>query len=105
VRRLPVLTATAALMVCPAGPAAAQAPDAPPMPPRPMRDTPLAQPPLEAPPATLTDLDAACRHGKRPACEAAGKIRANILSGGALVPAPPPVASGGGGTPPPGDRP
>ena len=105
VRRLPILAATAALTVCPAGPAAAQAPDAPPMPPRPMRDAPPAQPPREAPPATLTDLDAACRQGKRSAREAAGKIRANILSGGALVPARPPVASGGGGTSPQGDRP
>ena len=104
-RRLPILAATAALMVRPAGPAAAQARDAPPMPPRPMRDAPPAQPPLEAPPATLADLDAACRRGKLSACEAAGKIRANILSGGALVPAPPSVASGGGGTSPRGDRP
>ena len=104
-RRLPILVATAALMVCPAGPAAAQALDAPPMSPRPMRDAPPAQPPREAPPATLTDLDAACRQGKQSACETADKIRANILSGGALVPAPPPVAGGGGGTSPQGDRP
>jgi hypothetical protein len=96
--RLLVIAATTALM---AGPAAAQTADVPPMPPQPMRDTPVAQPPFEAPPATLTDADAACRRGDQPACAEAGKIRAKALSGGALGPAPPP-ASGGGGIPPKG---
>jgi hypothetical protein len=88
--RLPILAATAALMV---GPAAAQ--PEPAMPPRPMRDTPVAQPPLKVPPSTLGDCDAACERGDQPACEEAARIRAK-LSGGALVPDSPSVSEGGG---------
>ena len=93
--RLLILAAAAALIACPM--ADAQAPDAPTVPPRPMRDTPLAQPPLKPPPATLGDAEAACERGDQPACEEANKIRTN-LSGGASALDPPP-ASGGGGSP------
>jgi hypothetical protein len=93
--RLPILATTAALIACPA---ATQTPDAPPLPPRPMRDSPPPQPPIKAPPATLTEADATCQRGDQPACEEAAKIRARILSGGSLVPTPPP-ASGGGTSP------
>jgi hypothetical protein len=99
--RLAIFAATAALMV---GLVAAQTPDAPSMPPRPMHDSPPPQPSLKAPPMTLGDADAACQRGDQPACEEARKIRARMLSGGALVPDPPP-ASGAGGSPPKGDRP
>ena len=107
--RLPILAATAALMV---GPVAAQPRDAPPTPPWTMRDTPLAQPPLKAPPATLGDADAACQRGDQPACEEASRVRAKALSGGASLPDPPPASAGGaplkGGQPeqaPPGRPP
>ena len=90
--RLPILAATAALMV---GPVAAQPLGVPPTPPWPMRDTPLAQPPLKPPPATLGDADTACRHGDRPACEEASRIRAKTFSGGASPPDPLPASAGG----------
>jgi len=92
--RLSILAA-AALIACPV--ADAQAPDAPTVPPRPMRDTPLAQPPLKPPPATLGDAEAACQRGDQQACAEAEKIRTN-LSGGVSAPHTPP-GSGGGGSP------
>jgi hypothetical protein len=93
--RLSILAAAAALIACPV--ADAQAPDAPTVPPRPMRDTPVAQPPLKPPPATLSDAEAACQRGDQPACEEAARIQAK-LSGGVSGLDPPP-ASGGGGSP------
>jgi len=90
--RLPILAVMAALMACSA---AAQTPPTAPMPPMPMPDSPSARPPIQPLPATLSDADAACQRGNQPACEQAGKIRAKILSGGALVPDPPPVEGGG----------
>ena len=95
--RLSIFAATVALIACPVD---AQIPDASPMPPRPMRNSPPPPPPLTPPPATLGDADAACQRGDQPACEEASKIRARILSGGALVP---PPASEGGLTPAPAD--
>ena len=89
-RSLPILAAAAALSMVAGASAAAQTPDAPP--------TPLG----EARPATLSELDAACQRGGHPACAEASKMRAEILSGGFLVPHPPPMATGGGGAPPEG---
>ncbi len=82
---LTILAAAAALPMVAGAPAAAQTPDAP---------------PREARPATLAELDAACQGGRQPACVAASKMRAEILSAGFLVPDPPPMATGGGGAPP-----
>ena len=82
-RSLPILAAAAALSMVAGASAAAQTPDAPP--------TPLG----EARPATLSELDAACQRGGHPACAEASKMRAEILSGGFLVPDPPPMATGG----------
>ena len=82
-RSLPILAAAAALPMVAGAPAAAQTPDAPPT------------PPGEARPAALSELDAACQRGGQPACAKASKMRAEILSGGFLVPDPPPMATGG----------
>ena len=86
-RSLSILAAAAALPMVAGAPAAAQTPDAP---------------PGEARPAALSELDAACQRGGHPACAEASKMRAEILSGGFLVPHPPPMATGGGGAPPEG---
>ena len=89
-RSLTVLAAAAVMPMVAGALAVAQAPDATPT------------PPGEARPATLSELDAACRRGRQPACVEASKMRAEILSGGFLVPDPPPMATGGGGDPPEG---
>ena len=89
-RSLTVLAAAAALPMVAGAPAAAQTPDVPPT------------PPGEARPATLAELDSACQRGRQPACAHASKMRAEILSGGFLVPDPPPMVTGGGGAPPEG---
>ena len=76
-RSLTVLAAAAAMPMVAGALAVAQTPDAPPRPPR------------EARPAALSELDAACQRGRQPACAEASKMRAEILSGGFLVPDPP----------------
>ena len=83
-RSLTILAAAAALSMVSGAPAAAQTPDTP---------------PGEARPATLSELDAACQRGGHPACAEAGKMRAEILSAGFLVPDPPPMATRGGAPP------
>ena len=82
-----ILAAAAALPMVAGPPAAAQIPDALP--------TLLREALREGRPATLAELDAACQRGRQPTCAEASKMRAEILSGGFLVPDPPPMATGG----------